>query len=299
MPNITDLLPNTLPADYATQQNDVDRTVDVPVQIVPDIQVGHVHVFTSTQTSRDDALDDFYVNGRPTTGTLFTVGDTAVITFNAGTTIETLLYTNSTSKSGATVASDWIDITEAVGAVNLDATHNASNVVITNTAGNDATINGATLSAAGVVTTGTQAFAGNKRFSGSTITVSNQLEVDGNTVLGTDNTAIIQLWGSVGVPTSAGTATATTNMLTVDGDGTVEIRNLPTSTGSGGGEVVILTATGQTVPDNGVAYVSLTEQYWNISGADQTNVVLTTDFTDTNTWARVGDGGGTVSYTHL
>ena len=63
-------------------------------------------------------------------------------------------------------------------------------------------------------------------------------------------------------------------------------------TSGGGGDIVILTATNQDVEPNGVAYVSRTEQYWNISPLTQSNVVLATDFADTAVWRQIGDGGG-------
>ena len=57
----------------------------------------------------------------------------------------------------------------------------------------------------------------------------------------------------------------------------------------GGGTQVVLTTTAQSVPAGAVAIVSNSEQYWNISSA-AVSVTTTSTFTDTDVWARVGDG---------
>ena len=57
-----------------------------------------------------------------------------------------------------------------------------------------------------------------------------------------------------------------------------------------------LTTLPQTVKANQIAVLSAIEQYYNVSGVDQLNQDLTSDFTDTTIWLRVGDsasaGGG-------
>ena len=58
-------------------------------------------------------------------------------------------------------------------------------------------------------------------------------------------------------------------------------------------QVIQISGTGQDVPVDDLAYISSSQQYFNISGQIQTAVDTDTDFTNTNIWARIGDGGGT------
>ena len=64
----------------------------------------------------------------------------------------------------------------------------------------------------------------------------------------------------------------------------------------GSAPFILLTTTPQSVLANQIAILSATEQYYNISGATQTNQTTASDFTDTTIWLRVGDaqtaGGG-------
>ncbi len=83
------------------------------------------------------------------------------ITLSATNDSKTLNIGNGgTLKSGA--------FTEATAnvSINLSATHNATTVVVNSSNGDNATINGATATTAGVVTTGAQTFAGEKTFTG-------------------------------------------------------------------------------------------------------------------------------------
>ncbi|MDA7994613.1 MAG: hypothetical protein MPJ25_16415, partial [Pirellulales bacterium] len=85
------------------------------------------------------------------------------------------------------------------------------------------------------------------------------------------------------------TSTSTTRGVTFAVTNTNEIRGTVDVSGLDEEAVVILTTTGQDVPPNGVAYVSSTEQYWNVSGSGQTGVTTTTDFTAQDTWRRIVD----------
>ena len=58
--------------------------------------------------------------------------------------------------------------------------------------------------------------------------------------------------------------------------------------GFGGVNITVLTATGQTIGDDDLAYVTATEIYQNISGADIAGVTNTTDLSDTTNWLRIG-----------
>ena len=59
---------------------------------------------------------------------------------------------------------------------------------------------------------------------------------------------------------------------------------------------IVLTALPQTVLSNQIAVLSATEQYYNVSGVQQTEQTINSDFTDITVWLRVGDsasaGGG-------
>jgi len=65
------------------------------------------------------------------------------------------------------------------GATNLTTTHATTTVTINSDTGTDAVINGATTSLAGVVTNGTQSFAGAKTFTGNVLSansITNELD---------------------------------------------------------------------------------------------------------------------------
>ena len=125
------------------------------------------------------------------------------------------------------------------------------------------------------------------------------LDNTGNIAIGNSTTDTIQLWGTTDNPASSGvatTGTSGTEMLTVDADGTVQIRTLPVSSGGGGSTFDFVEVNAQTtsIPANNVAYISAAEQYWNVSGVAQgiNNFVPTNAFTDTAFWRQLGDGGG-------
>ncbi len=91
--------------------------------------------------------------GTPT-NTTYSVGDGGLTQKNFTTALKNKL---DGIASGATVNVS----------TNLSATHNTTTVVINSSDGDNATINGATASAAGVVTTGNQTFGGDKTISGN------------------------------------------------------------------------------------------------------------------------------------
>lgn len=84
---------------------------------------------------------------------------------------------------------------------------------------------------------------------------------------------------------ATGTASATTYLR---GDG-----SWTTVTGSGGGisDLVVLSGSNQDVVADGIAYISATEWYVNVSDSTQTDVTTSTTFTDTTIWRRLGEGG--------
>ena len=84
------------------------------------------------------------------------IGDTL------GTTAGTIKYTG-TDFEGR-VGTDWVSLTGGGGGGDLGTTVTTTQITITNTGGTDAVLGAATDSAAGLVTTGEQTFAGSKTF---------------------------------------------------------------------------------------------------------------------------------------
>ncbi len=87
-------------------------------------------------------------------------------------------------------ANDWITVgAGSGGVVNLTSTPSATNVVISAGSGTEATIAAADASIAGVVTTGAQAFAGNKTFNDN-VTITGNVDVGGNTIFMSQNSKL-------------------------------------------------------------------------------------------------------------
>ena len=121
-------------------------------------------------------------NGTSSGGVTNVAYTTDIAAFTAGVTDPTGSSAITLNLNGGTVGQflkqdgTWADVSG--GATDLGATYLADTVTITSTTGQDAAINGATSSLAGVVINGTQTFGGVKTFNSDIISLGDSTAVD-------------------------------------------------------------------------------------------------------------------------